>query len=191
MSTVLIAPHNDDETLFAAYTIMRERPHVVVCTRATGDYRRRERETQEALERLTGDGAYEQWTYPDSDPDWQLMARSIEALADEHDFVWAPASNGHLNGHPADTPPPPAWGVLQHDHIGELAARTFGPERTRRYCLYTRWDGRDEQGTLVEPNGLEIARKLWALSAYVSQIELESTRPWFYDRLDMREWVVA
>ena len=29
---ILLAPHNDDEALFAAYTIMREHPLVIVVT---------------------------------------------------------------------------------------------------------------------------------------------------------------
>jgi hypothetical protein len=31
---LLLAPHNDDETLFAAYTCLRERPKVVVILRS-------------------------------------------------------------------------------------------------------------------------------------------------------------
>src|SRR3990167_6541633 len=29
---LLISPHNDDESLFAAYTILRHKPLVVICT---------------------------------------------------------------------------------------------------------------------------------------------------------------
>lgn len=187
---VLLAPHNDDETLFAAYTLMRRRPHVVVCTRAAGSYYARERETQEAVYRLTGAETYEQWTYDAGDPRWKWMAGSIRTLADEYEHVWAPAPLGETNGHEPGTNPPPGWGVLQHDRIGELAAEAFGPERTRHYCLYTRWHGRDQRGTEIEPTAQEIARKLDALGQYESQMRDPSTRPWFYEQLDMREWVL-
>lgn len=186
---VLLAPHNDDETLFAAYTLQREKPHVVVCTRGR-DYRRREQETRRAVQHLTGEQDYEQWRYDWWAPRWEWIAGAIESLTADYDNVWAPAPLGERNGHEPGTNPKPGFGVLQHDRIGELAVAAFGPTRTRYYCLYTRWHGRDERGTLVEPTGEEVARKLLALAAYQSQAEDEATRPWFYDRLDMREWVL-
>lgn len=185
MSTFL-APHNDDETLFAAYTLQRERPHVIVCTRAYGDYRRRERETQEAVYRLTGSETYEQWTFDAHAPDWAKMQDAIAGLAGE--TVWAPAYNYVENGHAVGVPPPVGWGVLQHDTVGWLTEQVL--ENVRHYCLYTRWNGRDTRGAGVEPSAMEIARKLEAVSQYISQIENPATRPWFYDRFDMREWVL-
>lgn len=35
---LLFAPHADDETLFAAYTVLRFSPHVIICCPSTGDY---------------------------------------------------------------------------------------------------------------------------------------------------------
>lgn len=192
MSSVLLAPHNDDETLFAAYTLMREKPHVVVCTRVGALKERsvRERETREAIHALTGSEAYEQWVFDSWAPDWSQLAQAIAALALEFEEVWAPAPLAEVNGRKPGRNPKPGFGVLQHDRIGELARDAFGPERTSQYCMYTRWHGRDQRGELVEPTGLEIARKLEALGKYVSQAEDESVRPWFYDRLDLREWVL-
>lgn len=190
MRSLLLAPHNDDETLFAAYTLMREQPHVIVCIRARDNYHRREDETREAVYRLTGAPTYEQWTHSDRATEWAMLERAIEALAYEYDTIWAPADCSERNGWVTGKAPPPGWGVLQHDHIGYLARKVIPAERLRRYCLYTRWHGRDDRGTLVEPTGQEIARKLDALAQYETQIADETTRPWFYDRLDLREWVL-
>lgn len=188
MRSVLLAPHNDDETLFAAFTLQRVQPHVIVCTRCDHDHRRREDETQKAVQLLTGSATYEQWTFQTGHPDWKRMTQAIASL-DEYDVVFAPAFNHRANGHAPGAKPPPGWGVLQHDHIGWLAHRHLGAERVVHYCLYNRWGGeRDRRGTEVEPTAVEIIRKLKAISLYESQIESDATRAWFFDRLDLREW---
>jgi len=187
--SVLIAPHNDDETLFAAYTLMRECPQVVVALRDVDNYsRRRESETFEAVYQLTGQEGYEQWTFDASNPDWRSMSAAIEALGDEYDVVYAPAVLGEQNGYPDPARPPrTGWGVLQHDHIGHLASAALG-DKVRPYCLYTRWGGRHVGEREVVPTATEIARKLSAMSVYLSAIEVAATRSWFLTP-DLREWL--
>jgi len=190
MTTALIAPHNDDETLFAAYTLQRETPHVIVVLRdpRRARQRERERETQEAVYRLTGAEEYEQWTYDAALPRWSWIQGAIAALVDDFDRIYAPAyQEPHVNGYdPASGPPPTGWGVLQHDYIGYLAQSAFG-DKYEPYCMYTRWYGRHE-GHEVVPAAAEIACKLEAMSQYVSAMEDPGTRPWFV-KPDLREFV--
>lgn len=183
MTALLLAPHADDETLFAAYTLMRYRPHVVVCLKA-GD--RSGRETEEAIAELGLDpyghiddaepgAGLEQWPYAEERPIPNDLLELLWTRRDEYDRVFAPAveEGGHE----------------QHNEIGRIAVTVFGVGRVTGYLTYTRAGGRSTWGTLVEPTTDWIAMKLRALSCYQSQIDRDATRPWFYDQLDLREWV--
>ena len=186
MNSVLIAPHNDDETLFAAYTIMRERPHVIVALSDPHNGRKREQETRTAVDWLTaGRSSVEHWGFDCSCPDWEGLSSAIGELA-RYDRVWAPAVVGEASGYVLGEAPENGWGVLQHEHLGWLAQNILRA-RVRRYCLYTRWHGRHKVREIV-PTGVEIARKLVALSCYESAIADRATRSWFYENLDLREW---
>lgn len=182
MRTLLVAPHADDESLFAAYLAQRYAAHVVVVFDEG-------RETELAQATAWLGCTYEQWHFDPARPDWAAIATRLTAQ-EGYELVLAPAVIGEQNGFPDPAqPPPPRWGVLQHDHIGHLATEAFG-ERVRAYCLYTRWHGRHEGREESFPEQPEhVARKLAALSCYRSQIADPATGPWFYSLLDMREWI--
>lgn len=195
MTALLLAPHNDDETLFASFLIQRERPLVVVCFKATKQTWQgvtgatRERETQAALEQLhpgyRADG-YEQWhDLDDSDPmtrpsSLRILGRLITAQVEAMHAtkIVAPAVEP-VGGHP------------QHDAVGivasEVAQRFDIP--LERYSTYR--DGRGRSGhpnlfARLEPAGDEIARKLRALACYESQHGLWATAHHFLS--DQNEW---
>lgn len=195
VTALLLAPHNDDETLFASFLIQREHPLVVVCFKATKQTSAgvtastRERETQAALEHLDpsyrADG-YEQWDdLDDTDPMTRtssariltrLVAGQVEAMAATK--VIAPAVEP-VGGHP------------QHDAVGMVASEIcehLGLPLVR-YSTYR--DGRGRSGhrnqfSQVEPTGDEIRRKLLALACYESQHGLWSTAHHFL--CDQNEW---
>ena len=77
-----------------------------------------------------------------------------------------------------------------HDEHNEAAriAMTFIDAEVIGYCTYAPRAVR-QMGVLVEPDPWMVARKLRALGCFVSQIEQESTRPWFTSLLDVREWL--
>src|SRR5438045_2467666 len=110
---VFLSPHNDDEALFGAYTLLRSRPLVIVCFRSNGDYGPaavREAETEAAMNVLGCQ--WRQWLHPDAPrtPDWPKVEQSFFALGEPR-RVWAPA--------------PEKDGHEQHNGIGELAARLW------------------------------------------------------------------
>ena len=183
MTAVLLAPHNDDETLFASFLIQQHRPRVIVCLRG---HRRlwhvRERETDAAMREL-GVESWSQWSFPDERPDWKAVRRALETIT--ADLVIAPHPEFERNGH--DGTSQERFGVLQLDIIREMALDVFGPERVLGYLTYTRWNGRSTWGEEVAPEAAWIAAKHRALACYRSQIAEPSTRPWFMD--DMREYV--
>jgi LmbE family N-acetylglucosaminyl deacetylase len=168
VSSVLLAPHGDDETLFAAFTCHRWRPHVIVCFYpAEGEERMRET----AMATAVLGCPYTQWDIADPDH----LASSIRNLALTEDLAYAPAVEEH--------------GHEEHNLVGQTALDAFGEERMRWYLTYAPRGHRSHGGEEVQPSWLDIEVKLRALSCYRTQITDPLTRPWFYDLLDLREWV--
>lgn len=186
MTDVLLAPHNDDEALFASFTCLRHRPHVVVCLRSFKqgqNWARRELETAEAL-RLLGGCPWEQWIYPDTNPPWPTIRQGIKELAERYERCFAPFPRFAANGWSGlgDVPPD---GVCQHDRIGAIAQEVFG-ERYVGYLTYTK-SGKDEFGTPVPFDPSWIGLKLQVLSCYRSQYVRPEIAPHFLDH-PLREY---
>ena len=148
-SGVLLSPHNDDETLFAAFTILRHRPRVVVCypsERDYGDPVAREAESREAVE-LLGASGFEQWRGGD------MVAAMRDLDARTHpERVWAPDERA---SHP------------QHVEVARAARDVFGD---RVVTFHTYDDGgkvRDGRTVPYEPEWVHA--KLRALCRYKTQ----------------------
>jgi LmbE family N-acetylglucosaminyl deacetylase len=160
---IFLSPHNDDESLFGAFTLIREKPLVVVCLRSEtqasrGDgitFERRERETACAMNVLGCE--WTQWPVGDLEPDWAEVHERLENL----DALWHPeevyAPLWEANGH------------LQHNVVANLAREVFGDERVTPYLTYTT-RGKSKNGTPVDYEPQWVAKKLVALSCYESQV---------------------
>jgi hypothetical protein len=150
LSSVLFAPHNDDETLFAAFTVLRHRPHVIVCYPSPPDYgdaKAREAETREAMAVLGGDPV-EQW----QGDNLVAQMRELDARV-QPSVVFAP--------HPQSSHP-------QHVAVAEAAADVFGA-RVRTYHTYDAGGKvRSAQPVPYEPAWVQA--KLSALLRYQSQL---------------------
>lgn len=172
---LFLAPHNDDETLWGSWTILRYHPHVIVCLRSQVQENRgaritaavRETETYQAL-RWLGDPTWEQWGYSDADPDW----RDIEQRMGEFDLAYPDLERVFAPAQEED-------GHEHHDAIGYYARKVFG-DRVQPYLTYRRGYGRSV-GTEVPFEPSWPAKKLRALSCYESQIAEPSTAYWFLD----------
>src|SRR5690348_4430996 len=97
MAGVFLSPHNDDEALFGAFTLLRYRPLVVICMYAGEE---RADESRRACEILGCD--VEQWSFDEGDWD-EVETR----FGDLERPVFAPA---FAQG-----------GNFQHNRIAELA----------------------------------------------------------------------
>jgi LmbE family N-acetylglucosaminyl deacetylase len=181
MSALLLAPHNDDETLFAAFTVLRHRPHVVTCLKAYiqandggPDHRVREEETQRALFHLQAP-SWQQLPCRDDTPDWDMLQSLINELATEQpwDVVFAPAIEE--GGHD------------QHNEVGRQAVKAFGKNMVTPYLTYRRGLGKSKGRNEVPFEPQWIATKLRAMGEYESQAALSSTAYWFCDET-LREW---
>lgn len=195
MKAVLFAPHNDDETLFASYLILRYRPKVIVCLRSERMHQpgypggplgisalEREEETLAALRELglTNDD-YVQWDYGDADPDWDEMLDRLTLLARDAELVIYPAQE--------------EGGNEQHNWISTMVEHVIpsvagDPEKRQQRIRFTTYtaEGRSRRGTGIAFEPDWPARKLRALACYGSQIAHPATAAHFLDG-GLREYV--
>ncbi len=181
---VFLSVHNDDEVLFGAYTIMRERPLVIVVydsyvqvTRGDPNCHRAARigETQNALLEMGQDlqqlrlcGLRDDCHYTHSEVIGSILSVLPVSAWETVTDVWAPAYEE--GGHD------------QHN----LVAQSVNSLANHRYTTYTRGKGKTRTSHLVTPTPDMIALKHRALACYTSQIANPSTRLWF--RGDIEEY---
>lgn len=152
---IFLSPHNDDETLFGAFTLLRCKPHVIVCYRDPSDWVRRENETDAAMALLGC--SWEQWPFSHVDYEDPALARRMLDLHPRGIFA------------PAVEP----GGQEHHNHVGQIASQLW-PKNVVKYLTYTRHGGKSTNGSEVYPEyEWWWKRKQQALECYVSQ----RTRP--------------
>jgi LmbE family N-acetylglucosaminyl deacetylase len=157
MTSVFLAPHPDDETLFGAFTLLREKPLVVIVT-DSGE-RERHREFNKAMDVLGIDGRM--WLgLPEAAPKWERVRDLLRDLAPER--IYAPLPETRGNEH--------------HNRVGHIAL-SAAPDITTLYTTYTP-AGRTE-GRLVDFDPAWVELKFRALACYRSQIAHPSHAPHF------------
>lgn len=163
MNRVLFSPHNDDETLFAAFTILQYRPRVVVCYPSTGDYGDSEVRTRETADAVSVLGApsWEQWGGGDILTNMQRYDATFHPSK-----VFAPSSR---TSHP------------DHRRVAVAAQSVFG-DRVTRYHTYDE-HGKVRDGTPAPYEPIWIQHKLRALARYESQITHPRACKFFMDDL--------
>lgn len=176
---LFLAAHNDDESLFGAFTLIREKPLVAVVTDSyiqpnRGDIgcsaEQRWQETQQALD-ILGCSGFRCGLRDDS-----LTEDSVkEVLKRFHGFqkVYAPAIQG---------------GNWQHDFISKVASEVF--KEVIYYTTYTKTELWTKGNIEIIPTQEEINLKNKALDCYKSQINLGSTRPHFEAVRGKSEWLL-
>ena len=170
MNALLVAPHADDESLFACYLALRLRARVVVCL-DSGLIRFLE--LTDAMDVLGCE-----WSMirtPEDDPNWGLVQSTIEWDAKDATTLIAPAYEDGGHEH--------------HNRVARIVDELDHPHVVR-YLTYVRGRGRS---TGVEVPSSQPMRdlKLAALLCYQSQIKNPATAPWFPGGAysDMREWI--
>lgn len=166
---ILFAPHNDDEALFASYTILREKPLVVICfdsyVQDWVDWKTRRRESEEAVKILGSKVVFlglNDKTATKSD-----LKKALKKF--KPDKVWA-ATGSHKH----------------HKWLGEVATELFPQCR-----LYSTYEGNNylvETNWEILPDETEILLKNSALSCYKSQ--LGKNRPHFDAVIGRSEYYV-
>lgn len=160
---VLLSPHADDEALFAAFSIIRHRPHVVICHPSEGDYGATEDRLQESREAVAilGGSDVEQWDGTELEAKMRALDERLRPT-----LVFAPDMDA---SHP------------QHRAVAAAAAVVFA-SRVRWFHTYNAM-GKVRIGTPVphEPGWTE--RKRAALACYRTQLAHPRARKFFDDDL--------
>lgn len=182
MFEIVLSPHNDDESLFMAYTIMRHKPLVVIVTDGYNQKRmgfevtaeQRREETIEAMKIL--DAPYVFLGIKDIDLTEELLISRLKYL--DPSTVYAPAIQG---------------GHKDHDLVGKVAEKLFGMssnyDRLIQYSTYSKDVHFIEKGDKVEPTAEEMKLKNEALDKYASQIKY--SRPHFEAVRDKPEYIIC
>lgn len=170
---LLLAPHDDDTELFAAFTAIRVRPQVVICfdsyvqaSRGLPITAERRMAETYAASRELGLPAPGRLSIRDDHPrlESELRAILIELYRDANrvtrtpQTVYAPAVE--IGGHP------------HHNTVGRVAAELW-PGRVIHYLTYTD-RGKSTNGIEVLPeHDTWIACKLHAMACHLSQMTLD------------------
>ena len=162
---LFLSPHNDDETLFGAFTILREKPLVVIVfdshlqfDRGTGVTAIQRR--TESMNAMIALGMM---------PPKFLGFSDAEAIEPAIEAAFARLGRFEMVYAPADE----EQGHAQHNLVARLADRVFDP--VTHYLTYTRTRGKSASDHPVPiEKGEWIAAKLRALACYGSQHAIDS-----------------
>lgn len=176
MMSLFISPHNDDETLFGAYTLMRVRPLVLIVTDSfiqgnRGDNITAEDRRKETISAMAMLGCSVVFGGLRDDNLNKDQLRQLFKNFARFDQIYAPAVMG---------------GNWQHDFIGEVAQEVF--PSVIKYITYTKTVLSPKGSIEVKPTPQEISSKNSALDCYKSQINLASTAPHFEAMRGKSEW---
>lgn len=181
MSNILfLSPHDDDSTLFAAFTCLREKLDILVCLDSWiqpnrgeigCDAETRAKESKEA-HKILGCKTF-RLGLRDDEVTEELLNILLQSY-DDYDVVYAPALQG---------------GNRHHDMISLAAEKIWG-KRVKYYTTYTKTELWTKGNIEVIPTPEELDLKNKALREYNSQINLPSTRPHFLAVIGRSEWLM-
>lgn len=179
---IFLSVHNDDEALFASYSLMRIRPLVIVITDShiqperghkgcTAEIRRKE--TVAAMNIIGCPVVF--LGIKDTELTEEILRERLKGFNPETFYI--PAI--HEGGNP------------QHNLVGKVALELFGYKKCERYCTYVNGDFNIVQGGWeVKPTHTEMELKNKMLDCYKSQLSLPSTKPHFDSVRGKSEWLV-
>lgn len=179
MDMIFLAPHNDDEALFGAYTLLREKSLVIVVTDSfiqpeRGDVgcdaETRRKETIEAMKIAGCPVVF--LGIKDTELTEEILRDRLKGLNPQK--VYAPAIQG---------------GNLQHDIVGKVAKELF-EGRVEHYTTYTKTQLHTTGTREIKPTEKEEILKMSMLQCYKSQIALPSTKPHFEAVIGKSEWLL-
>lgn len=158
---LFLAPHNDDETLFGAFTLLREKPLVVIVTDSWVQWNRgsgvtadqRWDETCKAMA-ILGCSTF-RLGLRDDEVTLKRMLNTFRRFVG-FETIYAPAQEG---------------GHQHHDMVYHAAMATFSPEALRFYPTYGPAQSYTNKGIFeVRPTIEEQVLKAKALACYPSQV---------------------
>ena len=162
---LFLSPHNDDECLFAAYTLMREKPLVVIVTDSDAHLaqgisaEQRREESRRACDLLGVPVVFLGLKDCTLEQQRDDLRRRLEPFASQPwTHIYAPAFQG---------------GHKDHDALAEVVSSMFSP--VSYYATYAPGESYTPAGREIRPAPEEIELKNRALECYASQIQLART----------------
>ncbi len=176
---ILISPHDDDSTLFAAFTCIREKPIVIVIT-------------DSFIQPNRGDfGCTAEIRAKETKASSEILGCPVIRLGIRDDALTEEAIRARLSGISGVTrvyAPAIQGGNWQHDLIGKVTQEVF--EDVIQYTTYTKTELWTKGSTEIIPTQEELEIKEKALWCYQSQINLAATRPHFEAVIGKSEFYV-
>lgn len=175
---LFISPHNDDETLFGAFTLLREKPLVLIVTDSWIQYTRGEECTAEDRwqETLNAMKILKCPVVRGGIRDDVIGEDAVRELFEKFknfDEVYAPAIITNGNPH--------------HNLVGEIAMQVFRDKLTR-YATYAKDNLYVIGDKEIKPEPEEIALKNMAFSCYPSQLKINGAH---FDAVKGKsEWMI-
>jgi len=168
---IFLAPHNDDEALFGVFTIMREKPLVVIATDSYIQYYRgdgitaeqRRSETKRAMDKLGVESCF--LSIPDSEFTREALANALKTVPEnvrKPKIVFAPMIEG---------------GNKIHDMVGEVANEIF--DNVLHYSTYTKTRSYSIGDIEVKPTQKERELKNEILEEYHTQKNHKYNKTYF------------
>lgn len=174
-SKIFLSPHSDDETLFGAYTIMREKPLVVIVTdsyiqQERGDNATKDQRIEETKKAMKLAGVEVDFLHiPDKSFTQEELTKRLSVY--KCDMVYAPAIE--IRGH---------W---IHNAVGKTAQKMFF--NVKHYNTYVSGDDRTEGSELIIPTEEEKKLKKKMLDCYSSQLDIPTCAV-FFNHPGVLEW---
>lgn len=176
---IFLSVHNDDESLFGAFTLIRVKPLVIVVTDSyiqpergdlgcTAEIRRQE--TIEAMKIAECPVVF--LGIKDTELTEEVLRERLKHFKPEQ--IYVPAIQG---------------GNAQHDLVGKVAMELFG-NKCERYTTYTKTELYTTGNYEIKPKHDEMDKKLRMLNCYESQLNLGSTLPHFMAVKGKSEWLL-
>ena len=166
-SKLFIAPHNDDEVLFGAYTIMREKPLVLI---VTDSYIQQER----------GDKATTEQRIAETKEAMKLLGVEVEFLHIPDKSFTEDKLIEKLVNYEAETVYAPAvekGGNWIHNAVGKVVSSMFW--NVKRYNTYVSGNDKTQGNILIIPTREEKELKRKALACYKSQLSIPTCANFF------------
>ncbi len=175
----LISPHHDDESLFAAYTLMREKPNVVIVTSSHIQPNRGDLGCTDEIRQQETIAAMKIAECPvfflgikDTELTEDILIQRLNFF--RPDKVYIPAIQG---------------GNAQHDLVAKVCMQLF-PNQYECYTTYSKTELYTTGKREIKPTADELEMKSRMLDCYDSQLSLRSTKPHFDAVRFQSEWML-
>lgn len=166
---IFLSPHNDDESLFGCYTILREKPLVVIVTdsyieQERGDKATTEQRIEESKKACKLMGVEVKFLHiPDKYLNYDILYEELSKL--KADVVYAPAIE--MDGN------------KQHNLVGAVSGVLFN---TIHYMTYTLHTTKSIGTEIIIPTEEEKKIKAECLKCYPSQLVIPTTAVFFENK---------